>query len=100
MSDASLRKSLIVENSKQAVDRICVQLLKEAEFNGFNKDEIFGAHLALEEAFTNAVLHGNAADPSKKVTIDYLITREKIDISITDEGEGFDPETLPDPRAE
>ena len=100
MSDASLRKSLIVENSKQAVDRICAQLLKEAEHNGFDKDEIFGAHLAMEEAFTNAVLHGNAADSSKKVTIDYLITPEKIDVSITDEGEGFDTESIPDPRAE
>jgi serine/threonine-protein kinase RsbW len=100
VSDASLRKSLIVENSKQAVDRICAQLLKEAERNGFNKDEIFGAHLAMEEAFTNAVLHGNAADSSKKVTIDYLITPEKIDVSITDEGDGFDPESIPDPRSE
>ena len=55
-------------------------------------------HLALEEAFINAIKHGNKMEPSKAVKIDYSIEPDKIEICMTDEGEGFDPEVIPDPR--
>ncbi len=55
-------------------------------------------HLALQEAFINAVRHGNQMDPDKEVKIEYLVDPEKFEISVTDEGEGFDPEAVPDPR--
>ncbi|HPY52032.1 MAG TPA: ATP-binding protein, partial [Sedimentisphaerales bacterium] len=52
----------------------------------------------LEEAFLNAVKHGNKMDPSKTVTIDYAIDPEKVEIRIQDQGSGFNPQTVPDPR--
>jgi serine/threonine-protein kinase RsbW len=52
----------------------------------------------LEEAFLNAVKHGNKMDPTKKVKIDYSVDPDKIEISITDEGSGFEPESVVDPR--
>jgi serine/threonine-protein kinase RsbW len=55
-------------------------------------------HLALEEAFLNAIKHGNRMDPAKKVVIDYLVDQEKVEIRMTDEGAGFDPRRIPDPR--
>ena len=55
-------------------------------------------HLALEEAFLNAVKHGNRMDPTKKVTIDYAVDPEQVEIRMTDEGPGFDPGRVPDPR--
>ena len=39
-------------------------------------------------------------DPNKRVHVKYLITPEKFDISIKDDGGGFDPDTVPDPRSE
>jgi len=68
------------------------------EAGGFSQDDIFAVHLALEEAFLNAVKHGNRMDPTKKVTIEYVMDREKIEICMTDEGPGFDPRCIPDPR--
>ena len=57
-------------------------------------------HLALEEAFLNAAQHGNKLDPTKKVKIDYALTAEEIEISITDQGGGFNPNSVPDPRSD
>jgi serine/threonine-protein kinase RsbW len=61
-------------------------------------DEIqFGIKLALEEALTNAVKHGNAEDPTKSVTVRFAISRKKAVFIIRDEGRGFVPDQVPDP---
>jgi serine/threonine-protein kinase RsbW len=72
--------------------------LDELQSRSFDQEDIFAVHLALEEAFVNAVKHGNRMDAAKKVRIDYCVAPDKVDISITDEGEGFDPARVPDPR--
>jgi len=61
--------------------------------------EIFSVRLALEEALVNAVKHGNQMDRSKKVHICYRFLPDRFEIRITDEGEGFDPNDVPDPTA-
>jgi len=53
---------------------------------------------ALEEAFENAVKHGNKMDPAKKVKVEYSVDSDKIEISITDEGNGFKPNSVANPR--
>lgn len=91
-------QSLVLPSTTEAVGRVCRQLLEQVKESGFAEDEIFGIHLSLEESLTNAVRHGNQSDPTKTVTVEVLITPEKFDISIADQGSGFDPDTLPDPR--
>ena len=59
--------------------------------------DVFGIKLALEEALVNAIKHGNQLDPTKQVRIRYLVTPERFEIRITDEGPGFDPSDVPDP---
>jgi serine/threonine-protein kinase RsbW len=55
-------------------------------------------HLALTEALANAIIHGNKEDPNKKVTIwGACEAHEKLLLVITDEGQGFDPASVPDP---
>ena len=95
---SSFFKSLVVECSNSAVCRICQQLLQEAAENNFDEDALFGIHLSLEEAFINAIYHGNTRDSDKTVNIKYLITPDKFDIYITDQGKGFNYGSLPDPR--
>jgi serine/threonine-protein kinase RsbW len=77
---------------------VCKQILSRLDEHNFGKDDIFAVHLTLEEAFLNAVKHGNKMDPTKKVKIDYSVDSEKVEISITDEGAGFEPESVDDPR--
>jgi len=54
--------------------------------------------LALEELGRNAIEWGNAGDVSKRIRLSCRILPYKIIVQIADEGEGFDPATLPDPR--
>ncbi len=53
--------------------------------------------LALSEASSNAIKHGNKSDSSKAIEIEIEIDEEKIDVKIKDEGEGFDPSAIPNP---
>lgn len=54
--------------------------------------------LAVNEAVTNAMLHGNKNDPSKIVVIESEIKNNMLSVVITDQGTGFNPDELPDPR--
>jgi serine/threonine-protein kinase RsbW len=64
---------------------------------GFSEHDIFAVKLALEEALVNAIKHGNQMDPDKRVSIIYRVTADRFEIRITDEGEGFNPDDVPDP---
>ncbi len=88
-----------VESSTSVISQVCGQILAEIKANGYANEDVFAVNLALEEAFTNAVKHGNKMDPKKHVQIDYSVDAEKVEISITDEGDGFDPGKIPDPRS-
>jgi len=66
----------------------------------FNDNDLFAIKLALEEALVNAVKHGNKMDPSKLVRINYRISDQRADVTIEDEGTGFNPGELPNPCAE
>ena len=90
----------VVSSSPEQVGRICKQLLADASANGFDADDIFAIHLALEEATLNAVRHGNKDDAGKKISVDWKITDERLDVSIADEGCGFDPSGLADCRVD
>lgn len=63
-------------------------------------EEIYGKLLlAVVEAVNNAIVHGNNEDPNKKVIIHYIFNNQQIQYIITNEGEPFDPNSLPDPTA-
>lgn len=97
-SEAPVQCSVVVESKPSALGQPCRHILQAMEERGFTQDDVFAVHLAVEEAFFNAVKHGNKMDPHKKVTIDYVLDQEKADIWIGDEGTGFDPKGVPDPR--
>ncbi len=79
--------------------------------------------VALTEAVTNAILHGNlelsselregdgsewdrecrlrrssAPYQDRRVVVDCLLNRERVEFRVRDEGPGFDPKAVPDPR--
>ena len=53
----------------------------------------------MREAAVNAVLHGNAYDPGKKVTLAFERTAVDLVITIRDQGRGLDMSKIPDPLA-
>jgi len=62
------------------------------------QDDIYGKLLlSVVEAVNNAIVHGNKMDYDKDVVLQYSIDDTKIDFIITDKGEGFDFNNIPDP---
>jgi serine/threonine-protein kinase RsbW len=53
--------------------------------------------VALDEAFVNAVKHGNKNDPTKLIRVGAELSPKEASFTIEDEGEGFDVQTIPDP---
>jgi len=62
--------------------------------------DLFRTQLAYEEAIVNAIRHGNRCDPEKTVTVEMRCDTEQVWIRICDQGRGFDPSSIPDPRQE
>jgi len=97
-SETPINRSIVVESTLSAIVGVCGKILSELEANNFSEEDTFAVHLALEEAFLNAINHGNKMDPEKEIKIDYLVESDKLEVFVTDEGGGFDPESVPDPR--
>jgi serine/threonine-protein kinase RsbW len=64
---------------------------------GISEDIAFGVDMAVREAVTNAVIHGNKLDDAKVVAVKLKNTPEAFEISVHDQGSGFDPNAVPDP---
>jgi serine/threonine-protein kinase RsbW len=64
---------------------------------GFDEDTVTQIAMLAREAGANAVLHGNRSDPNKRVTASFSLTDDSLIVRVSDEGEGFDPEKVPDP---
>ena len=95
-NEATYEVSVVPSDPKQ-ISKPKRAILKELEGSGFCGDAVFAIKLALEEALTNALKHGNQGDPSKRITIRYAVTPDKVVIIVGDEGEGFDEGKVPDP---
>lgn len=80
--------------------RILDELLGHLSENGWGEEHTFGIHLAVEEALMNAIKHGNQRDPEKFVFAEYHLNTKILRIVIQDEGDGFDPDDVPDPTLE
>jgi serine/threonine-protein kinase RsbW len=65
-----------------------------------SEDAAFGLDMAVREAVTNAVLHGNKQDESKPVEIAFTDAGGELVVTVRDRGTGFDPTSVDDPTAE
>ena len=84
-------------DSVNMVEQTAEQLAIKA---GFSEEDLHKITMSVREAAVNAVLHGNAYDPGKKITVAYETTQDALAITISDEGKGLDSASLPDPLAE
>jgi serine/threonine-protein kinase RsbW len=72
-------------------------MLQQLEGQHWGQHDIFGVHLAVEEALVNAIMHGNRLDANKQVRVVCLMWPNRVRIEISDEGRGFSPQAVPDP---
>jgi serine/threonine-protein kinase RsbW len=81
-----------VDNAEEQATRIATEL-------GFGDDEVMQISMAVRECAVNAVLHGNAYAPNKKVTLAFERTSNGLVITIRDQGNGIDLSSIPNPLA-
>lgn len=93
------RVSYTMDSTLQTVDSAEQTASRIAAESGFDEDEIMRIAMAVREAAVNAVLHGNAYDPGKKVKLEIETTGEDLVITIRDQGKGLDLSKIPDPLA-
>jgi len=96
--EAPISRSIVIESVPSAASKLCKQILAELEANGFSDEDLFAVHLGLQEAFINALRHGNNMDPRKQIKVEYTVDRHKVEVFLEDEGGGFDADKVPDPR--
>jgi serine/threonine-protein kinase RsbW len=64
---------------------------------GLEKEDIENLGIAATEIVNNAIHHGNRGDSGKKVHIEFKKYRRRVEITIRDDGYGFDPAAIADP---
>lgn len=93
----SAEVSVIVVSRVEYIDPLHAIAEEMAKIAGFAEDECFHFALAVREAATNAVMHGNGADPEKSVTVTFELEPDHLSVVIRDEGTGFDYDHSDDP---
>ncbi len=66
---------------------------------GFDEDARGGISMAVREAMINAVMHGNGYSADKHVNLSFEQAGGNLVITIRDEGQGMNPDEIPDPLA-
>lgn len=74
------------------IDEISVEL-------GIGSDDYGKILIATIEAVNNAIIHGNKADRTKTVDVMFEHNDKKLFVKVSDQGNGFNPATVPDPTS-
>jgi serine/threonine-protein kinase RsbW len=87
----------VLDSTLESVDiaeQAALDLAREA---GFGEEDLDRIGMSVRECMVNAVVHGNRYSSHKKVHFSVSRTPGQLTIRVADQGEGFDPEGVPDP---
>lgn len=76
------------------------ELMNALESAGWQGRDVFHIQMAIEEAVVNAIEHGNKRDATKQVHIVFVVDAQSAEMTITDQGDGFDHQNVADPTEE
>ncbi len=88
-----------LDSTLETADKAEELVLKEAGKLGLEEDEQHQIGMAVRECTVNAVVHGNRYNKKKRVHLQIQRSETDFIVTIGDEGEGFDVNSLPDPLA-
>lgn len=93
-------RRLLLDSTLDSVDVAESAVLKDAKAIGFDEDDLHQLGMAVRESMVNAVVHGNRYNARKKVHVCVTKAPDRLIVVITDEGDGFDPNCVPNPLAD
>ncbi|HLN55779.1 MAG TPA: ATP-binding protein [Bacteroidales bacterium] len=82
------------QNSLRLVEKVIDEVTGEL---GISKDSYGKILVSTMEGVNNAIMHGNKSVPEKIVDIEFHCKGNDLKVKISDEGEGFRPQDVPDP---
>jgi serine/threonine-protein kinase RsbW len=98
MDDYILKISESYKSEKKSIKYVEPLINSVKEKIPISLEKYYNILIAVTEAFNNAIIHGNKLDSNKKVGIEITANDKVIEVIITDEGKGFNPDELADPR--
>ncbi|MGH9673342.1 MAG: ATP-binding protein [Bryobacteraceae bacterium] len=90
----------VLNSNLESVDAAEAIVVRHARALGFEEDDVHKLGIAVRECMVNAVVHGNRYNARKKVHLLVTPGPDRITITITDQGNGFELHAVPDPLAE
>jgi serine/threonine-protein kinase RsbW len=83
------------QNSIQQVEQYIYELRDKISISD---EKFYNILIAVTEAVNNAIIHGNKYSPDKIVDFSLRATDQEVTLIVIDQGDGFDPEQVSDPR--
>jgi len=90
-------KELVLPSALESLEAIDRATLRIARLAGLDREAATAVAIAMVEAVTNAIVHGNRRHEEKAVRVRYRWAPGKMTIDVHDEGEGFDLACVLDP---
>jgi serine/threonine-protein kinase RsbW len=88
---------LVLPSRIEAIERAASAAAEFVLRSGLGEDTAYAVDMAVREAVTNAVLHGNRQDEAKRVEVSFKSFPGTIEITVRDQGAGFNTDNIPDP---
>jgi serine/threonine-protein kinase RsbW len=89
---------LLLDSTLEGVDEGENLVRAVLQQSRLTEDDRHWVLLAVREVLVNAVAHGNRFDSAKKVSLRMSRGENNVAIEIGDEGDGFEPRSVPDPK--
>ncbi len=83
-----------------AIKKLQDLFLHDLQHQGYDADTTSAVAMGFSEAVANAFHHGNQGDPAKRITVCYRFDRCRVELEVSDQGPGFNPNDIPDATTE
>ncbi len=93
-----INRELTVKSSTDNLAEIRKFVEESAEESGFSADVVKKISLSVDEACTNVIKHAYKYSPERDITVNTKLENSKFIITITDSGDKFDPNLVPEPN--
>ncbi len=98
MNDYIFKEIVNLPSKKESMGKIEPILMQVQTIADIPEDRFYNLLISVTEAVNNAIMHGNKFDAEKTVVVSLLATEDFVEIEVQDEGDGFNPDEVADPR--
>ena len=99
-SEDTNSESRTVKGIREAFDEIQDNVLARMIDFQYTETDLFSVRVAIEEALANALLHGHQGDKGLEIEVSWKVDGTSVEISVKDQGRGYDPNMVPDPTVD